>query len=84
MLNRSIVPEGDGVLLPPEAALVFGYLRLRIEFSEGLATLLFAHALYELREGHIHIDALQSCDRVCSDHGMFGIRIFLVLSLIHI
>ena len=78
VLDSSIVPERDGISLPPKAALVLGDTSLGVEFSQYSSTLFLGHTLDVLGEGAIDIDALESSDRVRTDNGVLRIRIGLV------
>ena len=76
MLTGSIIPKCDGVVFPPEPALIFRDSCLPVEKIEQSATFLLIHAFNLNRKGDIDVKTLTPCFRVRTDNGMPRIRVF--------
>ncbi len=78
MLAGAIVPEGDGIRPPAEAALIFGDRGLRIEIFQQRIGFGLVHPHDMLCERDIDVEALAPGFGMGADHGVFGRGIFFV------
>src|SRR5215470_7420655 len=81
MLDAAVVPEGDGALLPAEAALELRRLHVaEEELEHGVA--LRARELHDARgEAAVHEERLPAGDRMSADDGMLRLGEYLALVL---
>src|SRR5450432_1329714 len=79
VLDAAIVPEGDRVLLPAEAALEQRILHVLIEVVQDSVALVARHADQAAGEAAVHVERLLSRDRMSAHHRMLGARIFFLL-----
>src|SRR5215813_3774207 len=73
VLDAAVVPEGDGALLPAEAALELGRLHVaKEELEHGVA--LRARELHDARgEAAVHEERLSPGDGMSADDGVLGL-----------
>src|SRR5690242_7977745 len=68
--RAAVVPEGERVALPPEAALELRPDRMRAEIVDERLAFLFRHVLEAKREGAIDEERLAARLRMRAHHGM--------------
>src|SRR5476651_2804716 len=70
VLDAAIVPEGDRVLLPAEAALEQRVLHVLVEIGQDAVALVARNTHEAAGEAAVHVDPLLACHRMNPDHGM--------------
>src|SRR5450432_823143 len=72
MLGTAIIPEGDGVRPPAEAALEQRVLHMLVEIAEDPVALIDGNAGDPRGESAVDVDRLLARDRMAADHRMLG------------
>ncbi|MHC2381790.1 hypothetical protein ACVIHA_006188 [Bradyrhizobium liaoningense] len=75
MLGAAVVPEGDGVLGPAEAALEQRVLGVLVEISQHRIALVARDAVDVAGEAAVDVERLPARDRMRAHDGMLGMRI---------
>src|SRR5436189_2589102 len=79
MLDAAIVPEGDRVLPPAEAALEQRVLHVLVEIAQHAVALVARHADQMAREAAVDIERLAARHRMGAHHRVLGARILRLL-----
>ena len=80
--GAAVVPEGDGVLLPAEAALELGRLAVANQHLQERVALVLSQAFDALGEAAIDEQALSARHRMRAHDGMDGFGEFLVGAIV--
>ena len=79
VLGTAVVPEGDRVRAPTEAALEERVLRVVVEIAQDAVALVGGDTHDAPREAAIDVERLLARDRVGPDDRMLGARIALLV-----
>ena len=75
MLDAAVVPEGDGVGAPAEAALEQRVLHVLVEIAQDAVALVARHADQAAGEAAIDVERLLAGHGVCANHRVLGARV---------
>src|SRR3954469_18637682 len=79
VLDAAIVPEGDRVLAPAEAALEQRVLHVLVEIAEDAVALVARHAHKRAGEATVDVEALLASHRVRTNDRMDRARVLFLL-----